>query len=299
MPPMPSGYVAPALLERKTPNYNYTQLPSGVIVATNHNPVIEADVPSFSPPGTYGLVGLGSTLQFDDSATGSAVPLPIPSRSSGDLLIAIGFTAQMPGASNPLFEPFDPEGQKWDTVLMFATSYIEDPGFGDTCISIYARLATGDADDETIYLRNAGQSTFGQVASFSGAPATLTNIAVSNGEQEYGPGLGTANLESMEMVGTGFTDTLGICASIRRTNVNPTVLDDDIVVSAAPAGFTLASYFNIPSFWSGDNGTIGAWGWASCSLGEDRGGNPWTVSDGFSTIERTLQCYTRLKSSTS
>ena len=294
MPPMPSGYIAPALLERRTPNYNYVQLPSGVIVASDYDPVIEADVPSgptFSPPGAYSLSSLGAPVALNDS-TSSLTPIPIPARNAGDLLIAFGAVATIPNPSQPLFEQFP--GDKWNTILILGQSFSVDPNFGDFVMEIRARIATGDVDDETIKVRGQGRPRFGQVACFTGNPASLTNILTNNGDEE--PITPTTTLDSIEVNGTGFNDTLALLGSMRRGN--PTGADNPITVDSPPPGMTTLATFNIPSVFS-TYSLIGGWCYASRSVGENRAGAPWGASAGFTTSERTLSAYANLKSSVS
>jgi len=100
---MPSGYIAPALLEPKTPDRSISQIvgPNGLPITT-HDPTVEYDVPA-GYPGFYAGYFQGPGT-FGTNSTGDATA---PSGTlAGDLLIAGKTTSGATGYTEFDYDPF-------------------------------------------------------------------------------------------------------------------------------------------------------------------------------------------------
>jgi hypothetical protein len=92
---MPSGYIAPALLEPKTPDPQYSELPSGVLVPNAHEPTVDNIIQT--PPSFYAGYFMGSGqlgVSGEQDATAPSGTL------AGDLLLCAKLTLGATGYTN-------------------------------------------------------------------------------------------------------------------------------------------------------------------------------------------------------
>jgi hypothetical protein len=145
---MPSGYIAPALLERRSTDYNYTELPSGVLVPNTHAPDVEvAAVPNIFVRD----IGTQSVIL---SGTGFTVSAVI-GRQPGDELWM--FVNHNKGFANPTYEP--------------TGNWTKFSGGSQNGCDMWRRIATGDSNDDFVVDFNAGVIVATKMAAIACSPA--------------------------------------------------------------------------------------------------------------------------------
>jgi hypothetical protein len=133
---MPSGYIAPALLEPRTPDYNYSELPSGVLVPNAYAPDVEVAPAVVQPNIFVRALGSESVILSGSGFTISAVT----NRQAGDELWT--FINHNKGFSNPIYET----SGNWSKFL----------GSSAAGCDVWRRIATGDSQDDFVVGFNSG-----------------------------------------------------------------------------------------------------------------------------------------------
>lgn len=162
--------------------------------------------------------GTGTPLITD---TNSAQAISQPSYSSGDLLVVCACFYNQGSGTASLFDP----GGNWNSISKSNTT--------NNSIGIWARIATGDAnDDATLAGKSAGIVQIAQMAAFHGnvwSPLTNNDIVVAT-EATTHNGTSTT-MDYPANGGSSFTKTLALVASCKKidagtegpaTNINET-----------------------------------------------------------------------------
>jgi len=243
--------------------------------------------PVFGATGGYVFSNAGTLLSLGPDYT-FAEPIPMATRSAGDLLVAIAGTHG--DADEPLgvfYEAFP--DTNWSTILTSATSTFSGL---DVVMEMRARIATGDSSDTTAWLLGTARRRFAQMCCFTGAvPASMTGIITNNSNAET---VSTTTLPGSNIVSPGLTHTLAIQASSRSMSQ----ADDGIVVSGAKSGFTIIGQDHADAYDSFSKSVLAVWGYAIRPTSVDLGSGGWTMS-GTPGADRAFDMYANLKSTDS